>query len=255
MNFKDKVVLVTGAGGGIGRAVSLLFAENDAKIAANALKPDDKQSAAITADMIKEKGGNAVFIEGDVSEPESAEAIVKKTVEAFGRLDILVNNAGIVIPGYLDNTTEEAFDLTMKVNVKGTFLMSKYAVKEMKKQNKGVIVNIGSVAALKGHVDRVAYCASKGAVVAMSRAIAAEYVKDNIRVNVICPGTTYTPAIEEKIRNAPDPKALEAMFVSRQPMGRLGKVEEIAQAVLFAACEEAGYMTGSVIVIDGGMTM
>lgn len=255
MNFKDKVVLITGAGGGIGRAVSLLFAENGAKIVANALKPNDKQSGVVTVDMIKEKGGEAVFIEGDISDPKSAEAIVKTAVDTFGRLDILVNNAGIVIPGRLDNTTEEAFDLTMQVNVKGTFLMSKYAVNEMIKQNGGVIVNIGSVAALKGHVDRVAYCASKGAVVALSRAIAADHVKDNIRVNVICPGTTYTPAIEEKIRTAPDPVAMEATFVERQPMGRLGRVEEIAQAVLFAACEEAAYMTGSVLVIDGGMTM
>jgi NAD(P)-dependent dehydrogenase (short-subunit alcohol dehydrogenase family) len=166
-----------------------------------------------------------------------------------------VNNAGIVIPGNLETTTVDAFELTMKVNVKGPFLMSKYAVEHMKKQGGGVIVNIGSVAALKGHVDRIAYCASKGAVVSLSRAIAAEYVKDNIRVNVICPGTTYTPAIEEKIRTADDPAKMEAMFVERQPMGRLGRVEEIAHAVMFAASEEAAYMTGSVLVIDGGMTM
>lgn len=255
MNFKDKVVLVTGAGGGIGRATALLFAEHGAKVVVNALPPNDKQSGVVTVDMIKEKGGEAVFIPGDVSDEKSVQEIINKAIETFGRLDVLVNNAGIVLPGNLENTTMEAFDLTMQVNVKGVFLMSKYAVAEMKKDGGGVIVNIGSVAALKGHVDRVAYCASKGAVVAMSRAIAAEYVKDNIRCNVICPGTTYTPAIEEKIRTAPDPKAMEATFVGRQPMGRLGRVEEIAQAVLFAACEEASYMTGSVIVIDGGMTM
>jgi len=255
MNFKDKVVLVTGAGAGIGRAVALFFAQHGAAVAVNALPPDGKQNGVETAAMITEKGGKAVFIPGDVSDAKAAEGIVQETVKAFGRLDILVNNAGIVLPGNLENTSEEAFDLTMRVNVKGVFLMAKYAVAEMKKQKGGVIVNIGSVAALKGHVDRIAYCASKGAVVAISRAIAAEYVKDNIRCNVVCPGTTYTPAIEEKIRTAADPAAMEAMFVGRQPMGRLGRVEEIAQAVLFAACEEAAYMTGSVIVIDGGMTM
>lgn len=255
MDFTNKVVLVTGAGAGIGRATALLFAKQGAKIAVNALAPDEKQSGTVTAEMIKENGGEAVFIPGDVSKAESAENIVKAAVEAFGRIDILINNAGVVIPGRVDNTPEEAFDITMLVNVKGTFLMSKYVVPEMQKQGGGVIVNTGSVAALKGHVDRSAYCASKGAVVALSRAMAADYVKDHIRVNCVCPGTTYTPAIEEKIRTAADPAAMEATFVERQPMGRLGRVEEIAQAIVFAACEEAGYMTGSVIVIDGGMTM
>lgn len=251
MDFKDKVVLITGASRGIGKAIALLFAENGAKIAANSSKPN----GAAIADMIIEKGREAIFVQGDVSNPKSAEAIVKKAVDTFGRLDVLVNNAGIVIPGCLGNTSEEDFDLTMEINVKGTFLMSKYAVHEMKRQKGGVIVNIGSVAALKGHMDRAAYCASKGAVIALSRAIAADHVKDNIRVNVVCPGTTYTPAIAEKIRTAPDPAGMETAFVQRQPMGRLGRVEEIAHAVLFAACEEAAYMTGSVIVIDGGMTM
>lgn len=255
MNFKDKVVVITGAGGGIGRATALMFAQNGAKIVANALKPDKKQSAPETVRLIKNNGGEAIYVEGDVSNSESVQLIINKAVETYGRIDVLVNNAGIVIPGDLETTTVDAFDLTMQVNVKGPFLMSKYAVEQMKKQGGGVIVNIGSVAALKGHVDRIAYCASKGAVVSLSRAIATEYVKDNIRVNVICPGTTYTPAIEEKIRTAEDPEKMEAMFVERQPMGRLGRVEEIAHAVMFAASEEAAYMTGSVIVIDGGMTM
>ncbi len=255
MDFTNKVVLITGAGAGIGRAAALLFAKQGAKISVNALMPDEKQSGVITVEMIKKLGGDAVFIPGDVSKTESAEKIVKDTLDAFGRIDVLVNNAGVVIPGRVDNMSEEAYDITMLVNVKGTFLMSRYAVPVMQKQGGGVIVNTGSVAALKGHVDRSAYCASKGAVVALSRAMAADYVKDHIRVNCICPGTTYTPAIEEKIRTAKDPAAMEAAFVERQPMGRLGRVEEIAQAIAFAACEEAGYMTGSVIVIDGGMTM
>lgn len=255
MNFKDKVVVITGAGGGIGRATALLFAQKGAKIVANALKPDERQSAPETVRLIENNGGEAIYVEGDVSDPDSVQNIINKALERFGKIDVLVNNAGIVIPGNLETTTVDAFELTMKVNVKGPFLMSKYAVEHMKKQGGGVIVNIGSVAALKGHVDRIAYCASKGAVVSLSRAIAAEYVKDNIRVNVVCPGTTYTPAIEEKIRTAEDPEKMEAMFVGRQPMGRLGRVEEIAHAVMFAASEEAAYMTGSVIVIDGGMTM
>jgi NAD(P)-dependent dehydrogenase (short-subunit alcohol dehydrogenase family) len=255
MNFKDKVVLITGARKGIGKAIALKFAENGAKVIVNATRSDAGKDDIETVQAIRRIGGEAAFIAGDVSNPRSAEAIVNTAMEFFGRIDILVNNAGIVIPGRLDNTTEEAFDRTMDVNVKGTFFMSKYAVEKMKNFGGGVIVNIGSVAALKGHVDRAVYCASKGAVVSLSRAMAADYVKDNIRVNVICPGTTYTPAIEDKIRNAENPSEMEATFINRQPMGRLGKVEEIAHAVLFAASEEAAYMTGSVIVIDGGMTM
>ena len=255
MNFKDKVVLVTGATGGIGKAIAIAFAKKGAKVIVNARKLSKDKDGSTVLDEIEKAGGEADFVKGDVADSNSVQNIIRDGIEAFGRIDILVNNAGIVIPGTLESTSEEEFDLTMDVNVKGTFLMSKYVVPHMKKQGGGVIVNIGSVAALKGHVDRAAYCASKGAVVALSRAMAADHVKDNIRVNVVCPGTTYTPAIEEKIASAPDPAAMEAAFVNRQPMGRLGRAEEIAHAVLFAASEEAAYMTGSVIVIDGGMTM
>ncbi len=255
MNFENKVVLVTGARKGIGKAIALKFAEHGAKIIANATKPDKGKTDIETVKIINDNGGEAIFIAGDVSNPKSAEVIVNEGINHFGRIDILINNAGIVIPGRLDNTTVEDYDMTMDVNVKGTFFMSKYTVEHMKNQGGGVIVNMGSVAALKGHVDRAVYCASKGAVVALSKAMAADYVKDNIRVNVVCPGTTYTPAIEAKIKSSENPAEMEAVFINRQPMGRLGKVEEIAHAVLFAACEEASYMTGSIIVIDGGMTM
>lgn len=255
MDFTNKVVLITGAGAGIGRATALNFAKSGAKVAVNALMPDKNQDGNITVDLIREKDGEAVFIPGDISKSESAQKIVEDTLKHFGKIDILINNAGVVIPGRVDNTPEDAFDITMLVNVKGTFLMSKYVIPHMQKQGGGVIVNTGSVAALKGHTDRSAYCASKGAVVALSRAMAADYIKDNIRVNCVCPGTTYTPAIEEKIKTAADPAAMEAIFVERQPMGRLGRVEEIAHAIVFASCQEAAYMTGSVIVIDGGMTM
>lgn len=255
MDFSNKVVLITGAGSGIGRAAAVLFARNGAKVAVNALAKDRAQSGEITVELVKEAGSEGSFIQGDVSKAEDALRIVQETVKAFGRIDILVNNAGIVIPGRVDDMPEEAFDKTMAVNVKGTFLMCKYTVPQMKERGGGVIVNNASVAALKGHTDRSAYCASKGAVLSLTRAMAADYIKDNIRVNCVCPGTTYTPAIEEKIRTAQDPEAMKAAFVSRQPMGRLGKVEEIAHAMLFACCDEAAYMNGSVLTIDGGMSM
>lgn len=252
MNFKNKVVVITGAGIGIGRATAIAFAQNGATVVVNSRTASQGEE---TLRMIREAGGQGLYVQGDVSKAADAERIVRQTVETFGRLDILVNNAGIVLPGRVDNMSEEDFDRTMEVNVKGTFLMSKFAVKVMLEQGGGVIVHNGSVAALKGHVDRSAYSASKGAVVALTKSMAADYVKNGIRVNCVCPGTTYTPAIEEKIRTAPDPKAMEAMFTARQPMGRLGRAEEIAQAILFAASDEAGFMTGSIITIDGGMTM
>ncbi|MGI6669950.1 MAG: SDR family NAD(P)-dependent oxidoreductase [Acetivibrionales bacterium] len=253
MNFSNKVVLVTGAGSGIGRATAVLFAEKGAKVAISALAPDDRQSGEVTLELVRKAGSEGIFIIGDVSRAADAERMVKETVNAFGRLDILVNNAGIVLPGRVDDMSEEDFDRTMAVNVKGTFLVSKYAVLQMKRQGGGVIVNNASNAALKGHADRSAYCASKGAVVSLTRAMAADYINYNIRVNCVCPGTTETPAVLEKIRKAADPEAMRARFI--EPIGRLGRPEEIAHAILFACCDEAAFMAGNILVIDGGATI
>lgn len=180
---------------------------------------------------------------------------MQTALEEFGRLDVLANNAGIVIPGTVETTTDQALAAMLDVNVKGVFYMARAAVAAMKQSGGGVIVNTGSVAALKGHVDRAGYAASKGAVVALTRSMAADLVHDGIRVNVVCPGTTRTPAIDAKIAASSDPAAMEAAFVARQPMGRLGTPDEIAHAIAFLACDEAAYMTGTVLVIDGGMTM
>ena len=249
MRLSNKAALITGAGSGIGRAVAILFAKEGAKVAVNDLVP---QKGAETLALVKRAGAGGVYVQGDVASATEAERIVAETVKAFGRLDILVNNAGIILPGRVDNTAEEDFDRVMRINVKGAFLVSKYAVLAMRKSGGGVIVNNASVAALKGIADRSAYSASKGALVSLTKAMAMDYIKENIRVNCVCPGTTQTPALEERMQAFEDPEAARAAFVARQPMGRLGKDEEIAQAMLFACCDEAAYMTGSVIVIDGG---
>ncbi|AEH51080.1 SDR family NAD(P)-dependent oxidoreductase [Pseudothermotoga thermarum] len=251
MNFTGKVVLITGAGSGIGRKAAIMFAERGAKVAVNDISEERGNE---TVEMIKQNGGNAVFIFGDVSNSADAKRIVEETVRHFGRLDILVNNAGIVPAGKVEDVTDEIFEKTMAINVKGPIMLSKYAVQEMKKQGGGVIVNVSSVAALKGIADRCVYSVSKAALLGLTKSMALDYVKYNIRVNAVCPGTTYSQGLAERIKASPDPEATLREMIARQPVGRLAKEEEIAFAILFAACDEAAFMTGSYIVIDGGAT-
>ena len=170
-------------------------------------------------------------------------------------MDILVNNAGIVLPGRVDNISDDDWDRTFAVNVKGTFLVSRAAINAMRKTGGGVIVHVSSVAAEKGIPDRAAYSASKGAVSALTKAMARDHLVDNIRVNCVCPGTVMTPSLEKRLQAFPDPKKAHAEFVARQPMGRLGTVDEIAAAILFAASDEAAFMNGETISISGGMTI
>jgi NAD(P)-dependent dehydrogenase (short-subunit alcohol dehydrogenase family) len=249
MLFTNKVVLITGAGDGMGRDTAILFAKKGAKIVINDLNP---KNGNITLERVKSEGAEAIFVQGDVSDTADAERIVAEAVKAFGRIDILVNNAGIVPVGRVDNTSEKDFDKVMAVNVKGVFFMSKYSVLEMKKQGGGIIVHIASIAAIKGTKDRAAYAASKGAIIALTKSMAIDYIKENIRVNCICPGTTHTPSLEARIQATEDPEATRLDWVARQPLGRFGRGEEIAHAVLFAASDEVAFMDGTILSIDGG---
>lgn len=252
MRFSDKVVLITGAGSGMGRATAIQFAKEGATVIVNDIVP---QRGEATLALVRESGSDGLFVQGNVTSAANVQLMVQKIIEAYGRIDILVNNAGVIVPGRVDSVTEEEFDRAMLVNVKGVFLVSKYVIPEMQKAGRGVIVNMGSVAAFKGYADRSVYCASKGAVVSMTRAMAMDYIKENIRVNCVCPGTIYTPALEEQMKLTGDPEASRAVLTARQPLGRLGTDEEIAHAVLFTASDEASYMIGSAMVIDGGATL
>lgn len=252
MRLQGKVALITGAGVGIGRATAILFAKEGAKVGINSLTPDHGEE---TLRRVREAGGEGIYIQGDISRAADAERAVAETVRAFGKLDILFNNAGIVIPGRIDNTSEEDWDRTMAVNLKGVFLASKYAVRQMQRNGGGVIIHNASVVALKGVKDRAPYTASKGGVWALTKAMAADYIGEKIRVNCICPGTTYTPSLQQRIDSSPDPQAALANFISRQPMGRLGKEEEIAAGVLYLASDEGAFITGATLLIDGGMSI
>ena len=250
MRFTGKVVIITGSGAGIGQAAAVAFAREGAKVVVNSVT---EKSGAETLALVEKQGGEGIYVQGDVSKSEDVKKIVAATIGRFGTVDVLVNVAGIVIAGRADNTREEDWDKMMDVNAKGTFMMIREVLPCMLEKHHGSIVNIASIAAQKGLKDRFAYSASKGAVLSMSHSLAAEYVDQGIRCNVVCPGTILTPSLQYRIDHAEKPEAMKADFFARQPIGRLGKPEEVAEAILFAADDAAGFMTSAVVSINGGM--
>lgn len=248
-----KVALITGAGSGIGRASARLFAAEGAAISVVDLKED---AAKETVDLIVADGGRAVAAAADVTDAEAIEAAVRQTVDELGRLDIVYNNAGIGSSGSVADTTEDDWDRCLAVNAKGTFLTSRAAVPHLEASGAGAIINQGSVAALVGVVNFAAYCAAKGAVVALTRSMAVDLAPRGIRVNVICPGTVFTPLMEPMLaaRGGGDMEKGLAMTVAKYPIGRLGSPEEIASVALFLASDDAAFVTGSTFAADGGMT-
>jgi NAD(P)-dependent dehydrogenase (short-subunit alcohol dehydrogenase family) len=248
-----RVALVTGAGSGIGRSAAELFAAEGAAVAVVDLRVE---AAEETTAKIVAEGGRAVAIAANVAVADEVAAAVARTVAALGRLDVVYNNAGVDSSGSVADATEEDWDRCFAVNAKGTFLISRAAVPHLIEAGGGAIVNQGSVAGLVAVPNFAAYCAAKGAVVSLTRSMAIDLAPHRIRVNVICPGTVFTPLMEPMLRARGDGdlEAGLAKTLVKYPIGRLGTPEEIARVALFLASDEASFLTGSVMAADGGMT-
>lgn len=252
MRLHDKVALITGAGSGIGKASALLFAqEGAAVVVADINESAAKQSVA----EIEAKGGRAVAVQGDVSDPGDARRMVERAIDAFGRIDILFNNAGIGHVGTLHETEVEDWDRVIRIHVRGVFLMSKYAVPHMIEAGRGVIINMSSAIAQTGLAKRAVYAAAKGAILSLTRSMAVDYAPHNIRVNALCPGTIYTPFVENYLKNAyDDPEEALKGIRARQLTGELGRAEDVAHAALYLASDEAAFVQGAPLIIDGGLS-
>jgi 2-keto-3-deoxy-L-fuconate dehydrogenase len=243
--MRDRVAVVTGAGSGIGRATTVLLTRDGARVLAADL---DGDAAAQTAEQAE---GRVIPVQVDVSDEHAVEDLFRRCEEDLGTPTLLANIAGVGSTTTVPDTPLEVWDRVFAVNAGGTFLCCKHAIPRMAAAGGGSIVNMASIAGLVGLRNRAAYCASKGAVVALTRALALDHVAEGVRVNCICPGTVDSPWVRRLLDEAGEP--LEAL-VARQPLGRLGTPEEIAAAVLYVASDAAAFMTGSALVIDGGLT-
>ena len=246
MKLEGKVAFVTGFGSGLGQAIAVLFAKEGAAVAGTSTT---EVKGRDTVAMIEKADGKALFRPGDVSNSAQMQALIDATVKQFGGLDIVVNSAGVRTNGSITEITEEQWDRTIGVNLKGVFVVSRLAIPEMIKRGGGVILNIGARSGMAGQAGRAAYCASKGGMITLTEAMAMDYARDKIRVNCICPGPTRTPMVDTST-----PEKL-ARYKTRVPVGRIGEPEDIAHAALYLASDEASMITAAILPVDGGMRL
>jgi len=251
MEVKNKIVIITGAGSGIGAATAKHFAKYGAKVVVADIRPEGAQEVV---EQINTSGGEAIFHQVNVAKFEEVEAMVKRTVEHFGQLDVMVNNAGIG-PKMMNKTHEHSlsdWDNVIKVNQTGVFYCMKLALQQMVEQGSGNIVNIASLAGLKASGNNLSYSASKFAVVGMTKSAALEYGSKNIRVNAVCPGYTHSALLDKLLSFRPD---MGDLLKAHIPMNRFGEAEEIAEAVVWLASDSTKFITGQTITLDGGTAL
>ncbi len=250
MKLAERVALITGGSEGIGYATARLFLQEGARVA---ITGRSKRKGDRAINDLKNLG-DVIFLKGDVSKSSDARRIVKATATRYGHIDILFNNAGVYIEKLAEDTTELEWDRVIDTNLKGVFLMVKYAVPYMKRNGGGVIVNNSSDAGLVGNRNCPAYCASKGGVTIMTKAMALDYAQHNIRVNSVNPGTIDTPMLAYEAKASGEPKVYLKRMNEEHPIGRVGRADEVARAVLFLASDDSSFVTGAALSVDGGLT-
>ncbi len=250
MRLKDRVAIITGAGKGIGQGIAKVFVQEGAKVV---VVDWDEEAGKRTAEELCQAGGDAFFVKCDVSKEDQVKAMVQAALEKYGRIDILVNNAGVGVYKSVLDATSEDWDLCLGVNLKGVFLCSKYVIPHMQAIGKGVIINISSVHSAATVAGVAPYAASKGGVTALTRNMAIDY-GPTIRVVAISPGWVLTPLIQSIFNSYPDPAEQQRIIEQRQVMKRIGRPEDIGYAAAFLASDEASFITGTEIFVDGGLT-
>jgi len=249
MKLKNKVAIITGGATGIGKATSLLFAKEGAIVII--ASRNEKNGNKIVSE-IKRKKGKAEFIKTDVESEQNIKNLILNVIKKYKKIDILYNNAGIEDSTNIVDTEIEDWEHVIHTNLRSVYLCSKYTIPYMKKN--GTIINTASVAGLVGFNELAAYCAAKGGIVNLTRQMALDYAKKGIRINCVCPGAINTPMIKRYIKNSKNPKQTKKDLESMHPLGRLGQPEEIATTVLFLSSQDASFITGQALAIDGGFT-
>ena len=251
MRLKNKVAVITGTASGIGRGAAIVLAREGARVAGGDI---DVKGGNLTAEEIRKSGGQSIFVETDVTQSDQVKNLVAQAVEAYGGVDVLFSNVGVVIGNAIVDVSEQEWDQVMNVNLKSMYLACKYCIPEMQKRGKGSIVLTSSANGILAEPCLATYCATKGAIIGMTRSVATDYGKDNIRVNCICPTYTRTPLVEKWIDSGVDPNLSWDKVNRLHVLNRISEVEEVANAVLFLASDESSIVTGSAMVIDGGLT-